>query len=101
MPMLSLFLAAFWMALCVGLIVLDFFQTETGLPALDENRRKVAALAFVLFGYNLFRYRLTKTQSRLRQEANSPPPRPRRVDEDRPVDPTFDFCDKPEKPPSP
>lgn len=106
MPMLSVFLALFWLTISAGLYVVFFTGLETGHPGLDEHSGKLAALALLLFGYNVFRYRYARLQQRLRREEQMPPPRSRRVDEDRPIDPTFDFSDKPaaspppEKPPS-
>jgi hypothetical protein len=88
---LHLFLAALWSVIGIAILLpntgMDFFLPD------PSHRHMVGGFALVLAGYNVIRWRFSRLQRRLDEDAQPlrPPVRPRVHDE--PPNPDFDFTE--------
>jgi len=84
-----LFLAFFW--LVVGVLA-QIFWADLERHAIVRIDRTIGGFVFfVLFSYNILRWRMARGRQEAIDEHNDPPPRRRHADQ--PIDSTFDFSD--------
>jgi hypothetical protein len=84
-----LFLALFWL---VAGVLAQIFWADLERHAIVRIDRSIGAFVFfVLFSYNIIRWRMARVRQQAIHEANEPLTHGRRADQ--PIDPTFDFSD--------
>jgi hypothetical protein len=84
-----LFLAFFWL---VGGVLAQIFWADLERHAIVRIDRSIGGLVFfVLFSYNIIRWRMARVRQEAIDEHNETPPRRRHADQ--PIDSTFDFSD--------
>jgi hypothetical protein len=84
-----LFLAFFWLVLGV---LAQIFWADLERHAIVRIDRSIGGFVFfVLFSYNIIRWRLARVRKDAIYEPNETPSRRRRADQ--PIDPTFDISD--------
>ncbi len=82
-----LYLALFW--LVVGVLAQVYWETLRDHAFVPVDRAVLGFIFFVLFSYNLIRWRLARMMRRTQEDADEMPPRPRVIHSE--YDPTFDF----------
>ena len=88
-----LYLAIFW--LVIGVLVQIYWDTLEEHANFRVDRTLMGVVFFVLFSYNLIRWRMRRMIQRVEDDP-SPPPRPRVVH--REYDPNLDFTKPDDKP---
>ncbi len=84
-----LFLAFFW--LVVGVLA-QIFWADLERHAIVRIDRSIGGFVFfVLFSYNILRWRMARVRQKALDEHHETPPRRRRADQ--PIDSTLDFSD--------
>jgi hypothetical protein len=91
---LNLLLAALWAVIGVGILLVIPSSDDGAVIAVNPERRMMlGGFALMLAGYNIIRWRFTRANRRLDEEAAAQRPgvRPHRREE--PPNPDFDFSD--------
>lgn len=82
-----LFLAFFWLA--VGIVTQIYWDTLQAHAFIPVPRMVFGFILFVLFSYNMVRWRMARMMRQQREDTTELPPRPKVIH--REYDPTFDF----------
>lgn len=85
------FLGFFWIIMGVLLLVLPHIYPDLADYPVIQNRVPMAGFCFALSIYNMIRWRLMRAREISRRELLDQ--ETRRRDQDRPIDPTFDFSE--------
>ena len=84
-----LFLAFFW--LVIGVLLQLFWTTLQPFAHIPVDRNIISFVCFMLFSYNLVRWRMSRVLLRDSPRYQDAPPRPRRGEPE--YNPAFDFSD--------
>ena len=95
---MHIYLAIFWFI--VGVVVNVYWETLEQHRFVPVSREIVTFACFVLFSYNLIRWRLARSYARSQEELPTLPPRPR-VEKSDEYNAEFDFSKKNDQSPRP